>query len=334
MKKRGFTLIELLVVIAIIALLVGILLPALGKARQSARQLKCSTQVRSIVQAMVTWANNNQSKYPTPSDLDTANQTVAATGELKNTTGNILSLLIFNGHISAEICVSPSETNTGNVEIRTAYQLTNPSGAPQPSNALWDGKFWGAPGTQTTAHVARGGTDNAAGNNSYANVPPIGRRKQYWSDTFSSTEAVFGNRGARFMGTSYPSSGRWTLTSDSFGTGSNTLAIHGGRSTWEGNIGYNDGHVSFETKPNPDTVTYSRGTGASAQATPDNLFVCETDETGRTNTTANDAQAGTNMVLRVIKSYSGNSAATINLANLSTPDGGSQGSSSTNCWGD
>lgn len=62
--RAAFTLIELLVVIAIIALLIGILLPALGSARESAQQLKCLTQVRGTGQAMTFYADDNRDWYP------------------------------------------------------------------------------------------------------------------------------------------------------------------------------------------------------------------------------------------------------------------------------
>lgn len=63
-QREGFTLIELLVVIAIIALLIGILLPALGAARDSAQDLKCQTNVRSNGTAMNLYASDNNGWLP------------------------------------------------------------------------------------------------------------------------------------------------------------------------------------------------------------------------------------------------------------------------------
>ena len=64
MKKRGFTLIELLVVIAIIAVLMGILMPALSRVREQARQQSCGTRVRQHVLGLLMYADDNNSKLP------------------------------------------------------------------------------------------------------------------------------------------------------------------------------------------------------------------------------------------------------------------------------
>lgn len=64
MRKRGFTLVELLVVIGIIALLISILLPSLARARQSATNIQCASNLRTIGQALQLYANDHTGKLP------------------------------------------------------------------------------------------------------------------------------------------------------------------------------------------------------------------------------------------------------------------------------
>lgn len=59
-RRRGFTLVELLVVVAVIALLMGLLLPALSKARESGRELKCAANIRNVGQGVTIYTSSSE----------------------------------------------------------------------------------------------------------------------------------------------------------------------------------------------------------------------------------------------------------------------------------
>ena len=298
--RRGFTLVELLVVISIIALLIGLLLPAVGRARRSAQQARCLTNQRGIHQGLVAWAQNNDESYPLPSAVDRMNATEgddSTDPSLKNRTGAVWSLLIFNRIVSEPgAFVSPAERNA-NVEpcdeqvydyvrpgdplLGGAQRRFNTPNTNNPRNAVYDPSFKGTPfdeplvnGTSDVDLLV--GTEGLAGNNSYAHVPLVGDYGRNWGTINArSIDAVISNRGPEYdNGSPTPREAfeDFNLSNNQYGVGSNSLLIHGGSTTWEGNVIYNDGHGKQESDPVLDERTLQ---DANGNVFVDNMFVSE-----------------------------------------------------------
>lgn len=319
-RKRangGFTLIELLVVVSIIGLLIGILLPALGRAKKQAQQLKCSTQLRETHRGLINYAANNNERFPVPSIIDRLGYTEglayagpnassndpAESQEFKDRTGAIFSHLLFQGLVTEALLVSPSESD-GAIRADTDYQYGNVTQAVggDPDVALWDPGFVGTksrndnfipPNPSSPTDIPDVLQPGQGANFSYAHNPLWGGRYADWRTTYSSNDPVISNRGPVYQNAGDDSEPVWELLKggpdqNSQGFLSATLLIHGDKRSWSGNVAYNDGSVQFESSPTPQRVRMFFEESNVERYIADNMFVDEEFEGGSVNLEAID----------------------------------------------
>jgi prepilin-type N-terminal cleavage/methylation domain-containing protein len=139
--RKGFTLIELLVVVAIIALLIAILLPALGRAKTIAKRTVCLTNMKAIAQGTRAYATGNEDllpevsgqaannyiepEYGTYTALDLGNQALT---RQPNNPGVGLGRLFATGYISdMRIAWCPTQPNTAFNTDPANYRFPWPS---------------------------------------------------------------------------------------------------------------------------------------------------------------------------------------------------------------
>ncbi len=213
--RRGFTLIELLVVIAIIALLISILLPALGRARANAKRIKCASQIKQVHTAFAMFSQNHRNQFARPIKISSATADKAT--DRGNSTANMHSIMIYENFYSPDLVVCPSEAS-GAVRSDPDYDYGG-KGSDLVDEDAWDYNF--------RSILSVDGFD--VGNVSYANNAPVGGRfNKEWADSLNSSFAVLSDRG--------PENGERKPESVSY-------LLHGSRSSWSGNVGYNDNHV-------------------------------------------------------------------------------------------
>lgn len=248
-KQRGFTLVELLVVITIIAILMGILLPALSSAQRNARMQTDKNLLRQVWMGWSGYSASNGGDFPTPAFIDRepifvgGGQTSEVAGAgvpgwKFNHQAAVMSASVMNRLYSPKELVSSSDPAPGVFNYSSYnYESYNPNPGGSIDDVHWDTNF------------AVDFSGDGQCHTSYMSMPLIGKRfDDQWTKRANRTDShpVLSTRGVE-RGNADGEHDLLVEVNDAYG-------FYGGDNEWVGLVCYNGGAVRDENSFMPETL--------------------------------------------------------------------------------